>query len=195
MRYVLFIEPATMRVSKYNIICHTNDDNYNYYQFSDSIVLYAGEFQVHKAINLRNHKIGPENCSACHSCGVLNGLVIGLCYDCQYNYDSNFNTDDLCECHEKGCVQSLFWDMECGFENCIYRKYENADVLYCNDYAENIIRNIRYTFDVETGMYHKALHKIYLDSKKEKQKYALSMVTRDPMLHGCKYVDDLHSIK
>lgn len=190
-----YINMSTLCNSHSTLVYHTNKDYYHYYQFSDSIVLYAGEFPINKAINLKQSKtrIGPEYCEKCFNCGNLNGLIIGLCYNCQYNYDQNFHTNDLCLCHNKGCVQSLYWDVCCDRSNCIYFKYKNTNAIYNNDYSNNIIRSIIYNNDDKSC--NKSLHKIFLCNKESKRNYSLATITRDPLLNCGIYLDDLHKIR
>ena len=180
--------------TNYSVTFYANARNYHYYKFNDSHVLYAEEFPVSKALNLRysNFGGGPEHCEGCYTCGSLNGLIVGLCFNCQLEYDNEFGTNDLCDCHVNGCSQSLYWEYPCNHVNCIYSKYTNPNNVSCKDYDNNIIRQLKYTYNFEKGTCNKALKKIYLDSCKEKQIYSLRMVTRDPILHSCEYIDNLH---
>lgn len=179
----------------YPVIFYKNSNKYYYYQFNDSYVLYASEFPVSKALNLRYSSFGggPEHCEECYNCGSLNGLIVGLCYNCQLEYDREFNTNDLCDCHAYGCAQSLFWEHPCNHINCVYFKYTNPYNISSQDYDNNIIREIKYTYNFKKGTCNKALKKVFLNSKSEKDNYSIRKITRDPLLNNNKYLDNLHT--
>lgn len=115
---------------------------HGYYTIGNYYIKYDLNYPIGEALKMLTLEIGPNNCTECIDNGMINGVFVSCCEDCnKILYRENKTC--LCNKSVKKILKNKLHNCDLqGCETALYRKYGNTHKIGAHNYRDFITYNI-----------------------------------------------------